>query len=141
MFGFISLTRALYPTLRERHGVVVNVIGSAGETFDPGYIAGVAGNAALMAFSRGVGRGASKDGLRVVANQPGAPSPPNAWSACCGTAPKPNSATPSAGATSAPRCPTAARRTPAEIAAAIAFLASPRSAYTNGTVLTINGGP
>ena len=30
---------------------------------------------------------------------------------------------------------------PAEIAAAIAFLASPRSAYTNGTILTINGGP
>ena len=30
---------------------------------------------------------------------------------------------------------------PAEIGAAVAFLASPRSAYTNGTVLTINGGP
>ena len=31
--------------------------------------------------------------------------------------------------------------TPAEIANAVAFLASPLSAYTNGTILTINGGP
>jgi NAD(P)-dependent dehydrogenase (short-subunit alcohol dehydrogenase family) len=28
-----------------------------------------------------------------------------------------------------------------EIANAVAFLASSRSAYTNGTILTINGGP
>jgi 3-oxoacyl-[acyl-carrier protein] reductase len=31
--------------------------------------------------------------------------------------------------------------TPEEIASAVAFLASPRSGYTNGTILTIDGGP
>src|SRR6185312_5206732 len=67
VFGFISLTRALYPVLRVRQGVVVNVIGAAGETFDPGYVAGVAGNAALMAFTRALGRGVHKDGMRAVA--------------------------------------------------------------------------
>ena len=71
VFGFISLARALYPALRDRKGVIVNVIGAAGETFDPGYIAGVAGNAALMAFTRGLGRGAPKDGMRVVGINPG----------------------------------------------------------------------
>ena len=140
VFGFIALTRALYPTLRDRRGVVVNVIGAAGETFDPGYIAGVAGNAALMAFTRALGRGAAKDGMRVVAINPGPVATQRMerllrhraetefgeagrWRELCATMPYGRPAEPD------------------EIAAAVAFLASPRSAYTNGTVLTINGGP
>jgi hypothetical protein len=140
VFGFISLTRALYNTLRERRGVIVNVIGAAGETFDPGYIAGVAGNAALMAFTRGVGRFAHKDGVRAVAINPGSVATqrmerllrhraetelgdPGRWRELCASMPYGRPAEPE------------------EIGAAVAFLASPRSAYTNGTVLTINGGP
>src|SRR3954454_18454403 len=45
VFGFIALTRALYPALRSSRGVVVNIMGLFGENFDPDYIAGVAGNA------------------------------------------------------------------------------------------------
>lgn len=140
VFGFISLSRALYPTLRERRGVIVNVIGAAGETFDPGYIAGSAGNAALMAFTRGLGRGAHKDGVRVVAINPGPVATErlerllrhraetelgNAarWRDLCAGMPYGRPAEPE------------------EIGAAVAFLASPRSAYTNATVVTINGGP
>lgn len=140
VFGFISLTRALYPALQASRGVVVNVIGAAGETFDPGYIAGVAGNAALMAFTRALGRSAHKDGVRAVAINPGPVATERLerllrhraetelgdaarWMELCAGMPygRPGA--------------------PDEIAAAVAFLASPRSAYTNGTVLTINGGP
>jgi len=140
VFGFISLTRALYPKLRERQGVIVNVIGAAGETFDPGYVAGVAGNAALMAFTRALGRGGHKEGIRAVAINPGPVATQrmerllrhraetelgNAerWRDLCAAMPYGRPAEPE------------------EIGAAVAFLASPRSAYTNGTVLTINGGP
>lgn len=140
VFGFISLCRALYPLLRTRQGVVVNVIGAAGETFDPGYIAGVAGNAALMAFTRALGRGAHVDGVRAVAINPGPVATARLerllrhraaaelgdagrWLDLCKNMPYGRPAQ------------------PAEIAASVAFLASPRSAYTNGTVLTINGGP
>ena len=140
VFGFIALTRALYPVLKTRAGVIVNVIGAAGETFDPGYIAGVAGNAALMAFTRALGRAAHKDGLRAVAINPGPIATerlerllrhraetelgdPGRWLELCANMPygRPGQ--------------------PDEIAAAVAFLASPRSAYTNATVVTINGGP
>ena len=140
VFGFISLTRALYPVLRVRQGVVVNVIGAAGETFDPGYVAGVAGNAALMAFTRALGRGGHKDGMRAVAINPGPVATQRMerllrhraetelgeaarWRELCASMPYGRPAHPE------------------EIGAAVAFLASPRSAYTNGTVVTINGGP
>ena len=140
VFGFIALTQALYPVLKETHGVIVNVIGAAGEQCDPGYIAGSAGNAALMAFTRALGRGAHKDGVRAVGINPGPVATerlerllrhraeaelgdPGRWMELC----KP--------------MPYARPATPAEIANAVAFLASPRSAYTNGIILTINGGP
>ena len=72
VFGFISLCRTIYPAMAARRsGVIVNIIGAAGEKFPPGYIAGAAGNAALMAFTRALGRAAPKDGLRVVGINPG----------------------------------------------------------------------
>ena len=72
VFGYISFCRAVYAAMKPRGaGVIVNVIGSAGEKFPTGYIAGAAGNASLMAFTRALGKGAPADGLRVVAINPG----------------------------------------------------------------------
>ena len=71
VFGFINLTRALYPTLKARGGVVINVIGDAGSNVDPEYIIGSSGNAALMAFTRALGRASPNDGVRVVGINPG----------------------------------------------------------------------
>lgn len=139
VFGFISLTRALYPHLKACKGVVVNVIGSAGETFDPGYITGVAGNAALMAFTRALGRGGHKDGIRAVGINPG----PVATERLLRL--QRHRAEQELGDAERWRelfakMPYGRPAEPEEIAAAVAFLASPRSAYTNGTILTINGG-
>ena len=72
VFGYISFCRAVYAQMKPRRaGVIVNVIGAAGESFPTGYIAGAAGNASLMAFTRALGKGAPADGLRVVAINPG----------------------------------------------------------------------
>ena len=49
MFGYINLCRAVYPVMKARGGVIVNVLGAAGERPTWGYIAGSAGNASLMA--------------------------------------------------------------------------------------------
>ena len=140
VFGFIALTQALYPTLKASAGVVVNVIGHAGESMDPGYIVGASGNAALMAFTRTLGRAAHKDGVRAMGINPGPVATerlerlmrhraetelgdPDRWLDLCRTMPYGRPASPE------------------EIGNAVAFLASSRSAYTNGTILTINGGP
>ena len=140
VFGYIGLTRALYARLADRHGVVVNVIGAAGEYFDPDYITGSAGNAALMAFTRSLGKAAPKDGMRVVGINPGPVGTgrietllraralrefgdEQRWEEYYRTMAFGRPATPE------------------EIGSAVAFLASPRSGYTTGTILTIDGGP
>ena len=139
VFGYISLSRAVYPMMAKRkQGVIVNVIGAAGQWLPPDYIAGATGNAALMAFTRALARGSHADGIRVVAINPGPVETKrletmqraNAerelgdaerWREMFKTMPFGRPAKPS------------------EIAAAVAFLASPLSGYTSGTVLTIDG--
>lgn len=139
VFGFIGLTRALYPVLKARAGVVVNVIGAAGEQFDPNYVAGSAGNAALMAFTRAVGKAAPADGMRVVGINPGPVATDRLIMLLRSRATQQfGDAERWQELTSGMAFGRAA--TPEEIANAVAFLASPRSGYTTGTILTINGG-
>jgi short-subunit dehydrogenase len=38
VFGYINLSRLFYPVLKRRAGVIVNIIGAAGEILDPEYI-------------------------------------------------------------------------------------------------------
>jgi len=70
VFGFINLTRELYPQLKKRKGVIVNVIGMAGEhgTFE--YICGATANAGLANFTKALGRGYAQHGVRVVGVHP-----------------------------------------------------------------------
>ncbi len=52
-------------------GVIVNVIGLAGERNRSDYIAGSSGNAALMGFTRALGAESVDYGVRVVGVNPG----------------------------------------------------------------------
>jgi 3-oxoacyl-[acyl-carrier protein] reductase len=72
VFGYINMTRRFYAQMRARkRGVIVNVLGAAGENPDFNYIAGSSGNASLMAFTRAMGGTAPRDNLRVVGINPG----------------------------------------------------------------------
>ncbi len=60
VFGYINLTRLVYARMKARgKGVIVNIIGGAGEKMNAAYIAGSTGNAGLMAFTRARGRNQS----------------------------------------------------------------------------------
>jgi NAD(P)-dependent dehydrogenase (short-subunit alcohol dehydrogenase family) len=140
VFGFISFCRAVYPWMAARRsGVIVNVIGAAGEKFPSGYIAGAAGNASLMAFTRALGRQAPKDGVRVAAINPGPVETDRLVmlrraeaAQKFGDAERWRELTKD--------MPFGRAASPAEIGYAVAFLASPLSGYTSGSVLTIDGG-
>src|SRR5438105_6584766 len=72
VFGYINMTRRFYALMRERRqGVIVNILGAAGENPDFDYVAGSSGHASLMAFTRSIGGTAPRDGLRVIGINPG----------------------------------------------------------------------
>jgi 3-oxoacyl-[acyl-carrier protein] reductase len=140
VFGYINMTRRFYALMAERkQGAIINILGAAGENPDFNYVAGSSGNASLMAFTRAIGGSAPRDGLRVVGVNPGPVmterlitltrhraqtqlGDPERWQELMkgyafGRAAKPE-----------------------EIAWMVAFLASDRSGYTTGTIVTIDGG-
>src|SRR5205085_1805945 len=72
VFGYVNMCRAYFALMKARQaGVIVNVVGNAAQTHDPEYICGVAGNAALTAFTQSLGSVSTRDGVRVVAVNPG----------------------------------------------------------------------
>jgi len=140
MFGYINLTRRIYAGMKERKsGVIVNIIGSAGEKLDAAYIAGSTANAGLMAFTRALGGASHADGVRVLGINPGPISTDRLTSLY-----KQRAATLLGDANRYTELfnnmSFGRPGTPQEIAAATLFLASDKSAYTSGCILTIDGG-
>ena len=103
------------------------------------YVAGSVANAGLMAFTRALGGASHADGIRVVGINPGPIATDRLISLHKQMAQT--------------KLGDASRYeelfkdmsfgrpgTPEEIASAVAFLASERSAYTSGCILTIDGG-
>lgn len=72
VFGYIDLTRCVLPRMTARRsGVIINIIGMAGERPEPKYIATCCGNAALMMFTQCLGGESVRDGVRIVGVNPG----------------------------------------------------------------------
>ena len=71
VFGYINMTRRFYALMASAaQGVIINILGAAGENPDFDYIAGSSGNASLMAFTRAMGGTAPRDNVRVDGHQP-----------------------------------------------------------------------
>lgn len=140
VFGYINLTRQVYERMKaKRAGVIVNVLGNAGEKLDASYIAGSTANAGLMAFTRTLGGASHADGIRVVGINPGPVATDRLKSLYRQRAEvKLGDAERYAELFSGMSFGRPA--SPEEIAWAVAFLASDRSAYTSGCIFTIDGG-
>ena len=140
VYGYVDLTRAILPPMQARkNGVVVNVIGAAAESPNPGYIAGCMGNAALMMFTNCLGGESIIHGVRVVGVNPGATMSDRHM------AHVKNSAEQKFG--DANRWqelealnPSGRSSAVEEIADVVAFLASDRASHITGTTLRVDGG-
>jgi len=142
VFGTIDLSRAVLAGMRDRrHGVIINIIGLAGERPNADYIVGSTGNAALMAFTRGVGSASIDSGVRVLGVNPGLVNTERLqsilraqavqrfgeeerWREC----------------QDASKLPAGRAAEPKEVADVAVFLASDRASYMSGTIVTVDGG-
>jgi NAD(P)-dependent dehydrogenase (short-subunit alcohol dehydrogenase family) len=140
VFGYINLTRALYPLMKARGGgVIINNIGNGGEVFDPAYVAGTTGNASLMAFTRAIGGHSLDDNIRVVGVNPGPVDTDRIYNMLKKRA--------ADWLGDAGRYEELQQRYPLkrpahihEVTDLIVFLASYRSGYTSGAIFTVDGG-
>jgi hypothetical protein len=140
VYGYINMCRRFYALMRERgRGVIINILGMAGERMDAGYVAGSTGNAGLMAFTRTLGGAASADNLRVVGVNPGAIATDRLVTIMKQRAQDRLGDAERWQELMQP-LPFGRAGTPEEIGWMVAFLASDRSAYTSGTIVTIDGG-
>jgi NAD(P)-dependent dehydrogenase (short-subunit alcohol dehydrogenase family) len=138
VFGYVNMCRAVYPAMKARgKGVIVNVLGAAGERPTWGYIAGSAGNASLMAFTRGMGGTSLVDGVRIVACNPGLIRTERMETMLRARAQEKLG---DAGRWQELIPVNPPVGTPEQCADLVAFLASDRASHIAGTVVTIDGG-
>lgn len=140
VFGYINLTRAYLKQMkRQKKGAIINVIGVAGERPDSNYIAGCSGNAALMAFTKGVGGTSLYDGIRVVGVNPGPVATERLINLQRSIA-RDKFGDEDRWPELLEGLPYGRAANPEEIADTIVFLASDLSSYTSGTIVNIDGG-
>ena len=140
IFGFINLTRAIYPSMCKRgSGVIVNVIGNAGEHPAANYVCGSVGNAGLIALTKALGAESLDHGVRVVGISPGQTATERLERQ------QRIKAEQALGDGSRWRemlehLPQGRPSTVEECADVVAFMASPRASRVSGSILTVDGG-
>lgn len=140
VFGYINLTRLIYQKMKQKEcGVILNNIGNGGENFDSNYISGTTGNAALMAFTRALGGRSLDDGVRVLGVNPG-PVNTDRIIKIQKTRAKERFGDEERYKELLASYPLGRAANVQEVTDLFAFLASPRSSYTSGTIITVDGG-
>jgi NAD(P)-dependent dehydrogenase (short-subunit alcohol dehydrogenase family) len=138
VFGYINMCRLLLPRLEaQRRGVIVNVIGGAGLRPQPTYIAGGAGNAALMALTQALGSRSLRHNVRVVAVNPGL-IVTDRMTTLLRTQAQARFGDPERWTELVPDDPPPGQ--PEQVADVVAFLASDRASHVSGTTLPVDGG-
>ena len=144
VFGFFNLTREIYKSMCERgSGVIVNVIGVAGENHRSNYIAGTAGNASLIAFTRALGGESVDHGVRVVGVNPGRILTERQIDHMQDRAEKQlgdRGRWKEILAKMSESLPFKRTGDPSEVSDLVCYLASARASYISGTVVAIDGG-
>lgn len=139
-FPYINVIDPVITRMAERgNGVVINIIGNGGRVASPAHLAGGAANAALMLATAGLATAYGPMGVRVVGINPGLVATDRVNEGFSVDATMGGKDISTVQADRIGNIPLGRMGTPEEVAAAVAFLASPLSSYTSGTSLTMDG--
>jgi NAD(P)-dependent dehydrogenase (short-subunit alcohol dehydrogenase family) len=139
-YAAMRLSRAAWTHLKESTGTIINIIGIGGRTGSAEFTIGGAVNAALMNLTKALADRGVKDGVRVNAINPGSIATERLQTRIQNYA-KTNNISLEEAAKLLPREMKIDRfGEPAEIARAVAFLASPQATYIQGAILDVDGG-
>jgi NAD(P)-dependent dehydrogenase (short-subunit alcohol dehydrogenase family) len=138
VMSYVRTIRAALPQLRDSRGAIVNVSSTAGKRPSAGMPHYSVTKAAVLSLSRLVADLYAGDGIRCNAVTPG-PTATEAWLGAGGLAEQVGDRDEVLAKVGAGR-PLGRLAEPEEIAAVIAFLASPRASYVTGAAWSADGG-
>jgi 3-oxoacyl-[acyl-carrier protein] reductase len=139
-FGAMRLSRAAWKHLMASHGTIVNIIGVGGRTGSAEFTIGGSVNAAERLLTKALADRGVKDGVRVNAINPGYIKTERLTIRVASFAEEHKLPMAEAEAQLAKATGVARFGEPQEIAAAVAFLASPVCRFCQGALLDIDGG-
>lgn len=139
-FGAMRCCREAWPHLRASGGAIVTISGVGGRTGSAEFTIGGAVNAALHNLTKALADRGVAEGVRVNTINPGSIATDRLWARARTLAASEQIDENEALARMAARQRVARFGEAEEIAAAVAFLASPLAAYIQGAILDIDGG-
>ena len=141
LWGFIRMTRALLPQMRERRtGAIVNITGVQGSQPTGGSIAVGPANAALNNFTKGLANAVGPEGIRVNAIAPGPIRTDRMLRRVEETARRTGRDIEEIIAENGRSVPLGRVGTPEEVANVAVFLVSDLASYVHGAILPVEGG-
>lgn len=139
--GFVRASREVAPhMIKQGGGVIVNVIGAGGKMIYECHVSGGAGNAALMLFTVGFATEVGKHNVRVVGINPGPVKTARYGRLVSALAKHKGKTEEEIDAEFRGQIPLGRICEPEDVGNLVAFLASDRGSFINGTVVTLDGG-
>ena len=139
-FAAMRLCRAAWPHLKASRGCIVNIAGMGGRTASAEFTIGGSVNAAVLNLTKALADRGVQDGVRVNAINPGLVVTDRLKTRIMQVVAEKGVDEDTAARQLASGMRIARFGQPREIAEAVAFLASPRAGYCQGTLMDIDGG-